>query len=58
MFVGSVASQIRMPRKPGPCLVCSIRLGSSYLPFGAVAVVEVIGEDAPVTRIHLPSFLL
>ena len=58
MLVGSVASQMRIPRRPGPCLVFSIRLGSSYLPLGAVAVVEVIGEDAPVTSIHLPSYLL
>src|SRR5437773_9270394 len=58
MLAGSVASQMRIPRRPGPCLVFSIRLGSSYLPLGAVAVVEVIGEDAPVIRIHLPSFLL
>ncbi len=49
---------MRIPRRPGPCLVFSIKLGSSYLPLGAVAVVEVIGEDAPVIRIHLPSFLL
>ena len=58
MFAGSVASQMRMPRRPGPCLTFSIRSRSSYLPLGAVAVVEVIGEEAPVTRIHLPSFLL
>src|SRR5205814_4856199 len=58
VLAGSVASQRRMPRRPGPCWVFSIRLGSSYLPLGAVAVVEVMGEDAPVIRIHFPSFLL
>ena len=31
---------------------------SSYFPLGAAAVVEVIGEDAPVIRIHFPSFVL
>jgi len=54
---GELREQDRVGR-PGPCWVFSIRLASSYLPLGAVAVVEVIGEDAPVIRIHFPSFLL